>query len=219
MQEYPKIETLYQRDEAHKLTSVLKKPVFADLARWIVTEKVDGTNMRVGKMYGANTVQIGGRTANAQIPADLIQWITQNIPPTKMDGLFEENSSPGTCITLFGEGYGAGIQKGGRYREDKAFILFDVLIECDNSEGQRMAYWQDEATVTEFAQKLGIRRVPILGYWNLEEIVRNVKAGLRSLCAADADALAEGVVGKTLEPLFDRRGKRLILKLKTKDFS
>ncbi len=40
---------------------------------------------------------------------------------------------------------------------------------------------------------------------------------LRAFC--DTGTLAEGVVGKTLEPLFDRRGKRLILKLKTKDFS
>ena len=212
MKTSPKIDTLFGRDDTVKMTAQLRRPVFADISKWIVTEKVDGTNIRVSMAHGADSISINGRSDNAQIHADLVKYLYATLPATKMATLFNEDTVPGTRITLFGEGYGAGIQKGGSYRSDKAFILFDVLIEQGDD-----AWWQDESTVTDFAKRLGIDRVPILGEWSLGEIVERVKAGVPSL-VADGRIFAEGVVGKTREPLFDRRGNRLILKLKTKDF-
>jgi hypothetical protein len=45
------------------------------------------------------------------------------------------------------------------------------------------------------------------------------EAGFVSLAAeAEPDHKAEGIVARPLEPLYDNRGERLILKLKTKDF-
>jgi hypothetical protein len=38
------------------------------------------------------------------------------------------------------------------------------------------------------------------------------------LTSAGSDAQAEGLVGRPLETLFDKRGSRLIVKLKTRDF-
>ena len=212
MKEYPKIDTLFERDEAFKVTEVLRRPVLADIAKWIVTEKIDGTNIRVSMVHGEESINIGGRTDNAQIHADLVRAIYEQMTPAKMAALFQAETVPGTRIIIFGEGYGAGIQKGGAYRQDKGFIAFDVLIEQGED-----AWWQDEACVTDFAARLGVPRVPILGEWHLDEIVAQVKRGITSVAAA-SPLQAEGIVAKTREPLFDRRGKRLILKLKTKDF-
>ncbi len=212
MKPYPKIDTLFVRDEKFKLTDKLRRPVLADIAKWIVTEKVDGTNIRVSMEHSALSIEVGGRTDNAQIPGDLIKNLYEMLPSEKMRKLFNPDSVSSLRITLFGEGYGAGIQKGGYYRDNKSFILFDVLIESDEG-----AWWQDDDTVTEFAERLGIERVPIIGEWPLKEIVKHVKEGIQSR-VAQAASTAEGIVARTREPLFDKRGRRLILKLKTKDF-
>lgn len=213
MKEYSKIDTLFERDENFKVTDRLRRPVLADIRPWIVTEKVDGTNVRVSLTKGEDAIRIGGRTDNARLHADLLRYLYGTFAVEKMAALFTEDSAPGTRITIFGEGYGAGIQKGGAYRPDKGFIAFDVLIEVDDK-----AWWQDDACVTDFAQRLGVPRVPILGEWDLDEIVERVRAGIPSV-AADGRCQAEGIVARPRECLFDKRGNRLILKLKTKDFS
>jgi hypothetical protein len=50
----------------------------------------------------------------------------------------------------------------------------------------------------------------------LEEATRLVAEGVDSRIGSGK---AEGLVGRTSEPLFDSRGHRLIVKLKTKDFT
>ena len=72
------------------------------------------------------------------------------------------------------------------------------------------------------AVKLGIKTVPYLGRWNLETIIDRVRAGIISETALEdsgTSVKSEGIVGRTIEPLFDKRGRRLIIKLKTKDFN
>lgn len=207
MNEYPKIETLYERDANHCVTERLKRPVVATINSWVVTEKVDGTNIRV-HLDAANAVTFGGRTGAAQLNADLVTHLQQTFTPAKL-AMIRRDPEP-VSITLFGEGYGAGIQKGGgAYRQDKGFILFDVQI------AER--WWLDDAAVTEIAAKLGIPRVPILGQMSLSEIRDLVRTGFTSI-VAEGRCHAEGIVARTVEPLFDARGRRLIIKLKTKDW-
>lgn len=215
MRMYPKIETLFERDDEFVvMPDKLKRPVFATINPWVVTEKIDGTNIRVSYSREDGKVVIGGRTDNAQIPADLVKHIYDVITPAGMDGLLLPESHPQTRITLFGEGYGPGIQKGGGdYCANKSFIVFDGLIECGEE-----AYWQDDGVVTAWAAKLGIPRVPVFGEWSLREIVERVRVGVQSVAAAVNPRLAEGIVARPREPLFDKRGQRLILKLKTHDF-
>lgn len=204
--EYPKIETLYERDESFSVTDVLKRPVLASINPWVVTEKVDGTNIRV-HLTETNEVRFGGRSDAAQLPADLLNRLHQDFTPEKMAAL-RLDAEP-VSITLYGEGYGAGIQKGGDYRPDKAFILFDVQIAGK--------FWLKDEAVTEIAEKLGIPRCPILGHWSLAEIRERVQAGIPSI-VAEGRCQMEGIVARPLEPLFDARGHRLIIKLKTKDW-
>lgn len=210
MIEYPKIETLYERGADFSVTDVLRSPVIGTISKWIVTEKVDGTNIRVDLRRGedgTDTVTFGGRTPSAQIHADMIAYLQRTFAVEKMVALRLDGDP--TTITLFGEGYGAGIQRGGGlYRKDKAVILFDVLI------GDR--WWLDYEAVVEIGAKLGVPVVPQLGVWSLDEIRANVP-GLRSVVATE-EREAEGVVARTIETLYDKHGKRLTIKLKASDF-
>lgn len=215
MRLYPKIETLFERDPATFRVDPthLRIPAAAEIAKWSVTEKVDGMNIRIVYVKGEPSIKIGGRSDNAQLPADLIQHIYDTFPREKFEACFKPDTADGTGLVLYGEGYGAGIQKGGYYRSDKAVILFDAAF-C-YGEG---FWWQPEDTVTELAEKFGVPRVPILGRWSLDEIVDFVRPGAYSVIAQQ-QAISEGVVGRTRVPLFDANGRRLIIKLKTVDFT
>ncbi len=129
MNEYHKIQTLFKRDMTTKKKSLIDGqwtlPEFEYLAnnRWIFTEKVDGTNIRV--MFKQGKVMFGGRTDSAQIPSQLVTRLNDRFIP--MAESFQEVFGCDAC--LYGEGYGAKIQKGGdHYRSDQDFVLFDILV-------------------------------------------------------------------------------------------
>lgn len=215
--EYHKIETLFTRDGKFVVTEELRNPVYGAFKKWHVTEKIDGTNIRVTLTEDGKVI-FGGRTDAAQIHADLYRHLSETFTPEKMKAalwLPDEAGEPQpTRAVLYGEGYGAGIQKGGGlYRADKSFRLFDVLVNDK--------WWLDWANVEDVARKLDIKTAPYMGEWTLEDIVTQVKRGIPSAVAMEDGGQvreAEGVIGRTIEPLFDKRGNRIILKLKTSDF-
>jgi hypothetical protein len=206
--EYHKIETLFERDKATFVVdpSKLKASVLSTIRDWDVTEKIDGTNIRV-MLSESGEVSFGGRTNGAQIPADLIQHLIRTFQQDKLKSAMWIDGAPVEAI-LFGEGYGPGIQKGGGlYRSDKSFILFDVLVAGK--------WWLDHDAVNDVAKKLGIDVVPYLGRMTLDQIVELVRNPFLSKIGT---AIAEGVVARPIETLFDKRMERIIIKLKTKDF-
>lgn len=209
MTEYHKIDTLFERDPATFMVdpTKLKAPVLGTIREWDVTEKIDGTNVRV-ILSATGDVSFGGRSDKAQMPADLVQYLVRTFAPdTLKAALWLDPEEPVEAV-LYGEGYGPGIQKGGGlYRADKAFILFDVLVG-----GQ---WWLDREAVEGIARKLNIEAVPYLGRWQLGDIVQAVREPFPSKIGT---AMAEGVVARPIETLFDKRMKRIIIKLKTKDF-
>lgn len=208
MTEYHKIETLFERDEKTFVVKPdqLKSSVLATISSWDVTEKIDGTNIRV--MLDENgEVTFGGRTDNAQLQTDLLQKLYKMFPADKLKEVFWLEGKPTNAI-LYGEGYGAGIQKGGVYRPDKSFILFDVLVANQ--------WWLDWDNVKDVAAKLNLDVVPYLGRMTLDQIIELVKSPFQSKIGT---AVSEGIVARPIEPLFDKRGKRIIIKLKTKDFA
>lgn len=203
---YHKIETLFERGDDFVVDPAkLKKSVLGTINLWDVTEKIDGTNIRV-MLSESGDVQFGGRTDNAQLPADLPMYLFRKFPLEALKATFWLDGKP-VSATLYGEGYGAGIQKGGTYRPDKAFALFDVL--CDSK------WWLDREAVDDVAAKLGTQTVPYLGRATLDEITAKVRNGFQSLIGTGQ---AEGIVARPIETLFDKRGERIIIKLKTKDF-
>ena len=149
---FPKIDTLFKRGETFELLDPLefRNPAMEIISKWVVTEKIDGMNMRVSTIFdtGGPTLAIAGRSDKAQIPGDLTEWIYKNIQPGTMRDLFKEDTPEGTEMVLFGEGYGAGIQKGGYYAKEKKFILFDVALRFPDS--PKVVWLPDEA-VTSFA--------------------------------------------------------------------
>ena len=206
MSEYHKIETLYERDEKTfriKPELILKNRVYGLLKSWRWTEKIDGMNIRV--MWKDGKLIFGGKTDNAQIHADLIKYLYETFDLMKMSQTFPDTPDG---VVLYGEGYGAGIQKGGGlYSPLKKFILFDARV------GD---WWLSQENVNDVAAKLGIDVVPDYGDMTLEDATEFVRQGFPSRIGT---AQAEGLVGRPLEALFDKKGHRLIVKLKTKDFA
>lgn len=167
MKEYHKIHSVYKRDPANNHKTFLEGdfslPEFGFLKDrpWVATEKVDGANIRV--MFDGNTITYGGKTDEAQIPATLITRLNERFLPQREK--FAESFPDGVC--LYGEGYGAKIQKGGgNYRQDQDFCLFDVRV------GE---WWLQREDVEDVAFKLGLDVVPILGTQTLEEWVEVVR--------------------------------------------
>ena len=180
---------------------------------WVWREKVDGTNIRIHittqSTSGWPEVEFGGRTDNAQLPAPLVAVLNQMFNTDEAKGLIMEQFEQSTLqegVILFGEGYGAGIQKGGAYGPVN-FILFDVRI--GNT-------WLMESDVTQVACGLGVNRVPLVGRGPLWSAVNLVKSG--QLVSAWPDVEPEGIVAVPSVPLFDRRGNRIIVKVKGVDY-
>lgn len=208
MKEYPKIQSVFKRNKnTHKfLEGMWSLPEFEFLKDniWTWTEKINGTNIRA-KWWGEtkNIINFGGKTDKAQIYGPLIERLYDMFSVEKMREAFHEPVD--SC--LYGEGYGAKIQKGGgNYRSDVSFILFDVRI------GE---WWLKRVDVEEIAQKLEIDVVPIVGEGTLEEAIDKMRSGFNSIFG---DFAAEGIVLKTKVDLKMRSGQRIITKLKCEDF-
>jgi hypothetical protein len=209
--EYGKIETLYERDEKTFKVRVgaLKNRTYSLLKTWHWTEKVDGTNIRC--IWHEGKLTFGGKTDSAQIHADLIKWLYENVTAEKIRAAFPPELGADVNVVIYGEGYGAGIQKGGGdYSLVKQLIVFDVLVDG--------RWWLNYENVCDVAAKLGLKVVPSFGEMTIEEATEFVRSGFKSRCAVVQSKDAEGLVGRPLETLFDKKGHRLITKIKTKDF-
>jgi hypothetical protein len=210
MDTYHKIQTVFFRDPEtnHKtlLEGTYARPEFEWLANneWVFTEKIHGMNMRVMAHDWQGLVPVvsfGGKTDKANIPGDLIAHLQETFTPEKMGTVFG-----GGDVCLYGEGCGAGINKGGGYYKDKRFVLFDVKID---------EWWLQRENVEDIASKLGIPVAPIIGTGTLPEMVELVRPGIKSTWG---DFEAEGIVARPGADLLDRAGRRVITKLKCKDF-
>lgn len=211
MKQYHKIQTVYFRDPENNHKTLLEgtfaKPEFELLKDidWICTEKIDGTNIRI--MWDGENVRFGGKTDNAQIPTILLG----SLQDTFTNDIMKDCFSDANDVCLYGEGYGKKIQKGGNYLPDRAdFILFDIKI------GN---WWLTIDTNEDIAKKLNIEVVPIIGIWKLEQAIEYVKNGFISTIADNKKYIAEGLVMKPIIELFDRKGERVISKIKYKDFT
>ena len=208
MNEYHKIQTVFKRDMETRNGKTLLEgqwtlPEFEYLAdnTWVFTEKVDGTNIRI--MFRDGAITFGGKTDSAQIPAQLVARLNERFLPMaeKLSEVF------GCDACLYGEGYGAKIQKvGGNYRQDQDFVLFDVRV------GE---WWLQRKDVEDIASKLGIDIVPIIGEGTIYDAIEQAKRGIKSTWG---DFQAEGIVARPKVELKTRNGQRIITKIKCRDF-
>ena len=219
MKEYPKINSIFKRDEeTHKfIMGQWSQPEFEYLQNneWIYTEKINGTNIRVcwyprGPDIGiqisqnpcAPLLEFKGKTDNAQAIKFLWDKLGEIFTIDLMMQVF-----PSADVCLYGEGYGARIQGGGNYIPNGVdFVLFDILI------GH---WWLKRIDIEEIANKLGIRIVPIVGRGSIQDAIYLVQGGLLSRWG---NFKAEGLVLKPAIDLIARNGQRIITKMKWKDF-
>lgn len=218
MLEYPKIETLFDRKEDFSLdTSKPRKAEFTNVRNWAITEKVDGTNVRIGLMPDGS-MEFGGRTETSQMPVPLVKVIQSLVTPEKLQAAFEKDAETGLwpAVVIFAEGYGNGINKGGKYRSDLSIRVFDVNVG---------GFWLEQYNVEDVARKLGLAMVPSLFMYDTlvysESGMRSMFLNNKSIVAsADSsqNSEPEGIVAKAFPMLYDKFGERMIWKLKFSDF-
>ena len=208
--EYCKINTIWKRDEKGKvIIGDWSRPEHEFLGElpWHWTEKIDGTNIRLHQASAGMEVVVGGRTDKADLPPKLVENLDNAgvLDISKWTQLSDKAS--GAPITVYGEGFGAGIQKGGHYQAEKGFIVFDVRVG---------PWWLKHEDVCEVADTLGLPVVPYVGTFNPRVAWTMIASG--DYKSAWPDAPLEGLVGKPLVDLQDRTGDRIIMKVKVKDW-
>lgn len=212
MLEYHKIETVYYRSEdgARKLMPGVWRDLtvsyLSDL-NWEWTEKIDGTNVRV--IWDGYKVEFRGRTDKAELPKHLLDRLTEIFGGDEAEELFEQTFGEKTAV-LYGEGYGKKIQKDGeKYIADGCdFILFDVSV------GD---VWLNRDDVDDVAETFGIESVPVVGRGSLPDAIDYVKTHPQSTIGTQEHEM-EGLVCRPMMELKDKRGNRVIVKIKYKDF-
>lgn len=214
MREYHKIETVFERDtfgSKKLIPGVYRNETVAFLANnhWLFTEKIDGTNIRV--CWDGHQITFRGRTDKAEIPKHLLAKLTEIFLNDATEQLFEQIFGEKEVI-LFGEGYGTKVQKcGDQYRSDVGFILFDVLI-GDIYLARRSASLYN---VESIAKMFGLEIVPVVLVGTIDDAINFVKSEPDSTIGT---AKMEGVVGHPYVEVCDRLGKRVIVKIKVRDF-
>lgn len=176
---------------------------------------------------GGLLFKFDGRTDRAEMPKPLLEKLDEifhhSVRRVALDECFNYLKS-GESIVLYGEGYGAGIQKGGDYGPVD-FILFDVTVE---------GAWLKQSAVEDIAAKLDIKCVPIIGHGNIHDAALMIEQMALGVPSGNVvfgygwkyhrdlwpDKEPEGIV---LAPaydatLFDRHGHRILSKLKLKDY-
>ena len=215
MYKYPKIDNLYTRaiDGTKKLVEgVFNDETVAFLADipWHATEKIDGTN--IGIYWDGHEVHFQGRTERSVIPKHLFEKLVRLFGGETNAQIFEQLFGEKEVV-LYGEGYGHKIQAAGdSYNpNDVNFVLFDIYIPGND-------LWLVRCDMCRIADAFGIYVVPWLGTAPLKDWVEYVKEKNHSLWAADDDYIMEGVVCKPAVELRNKRGERIIVKIKWRDF-
>lgn len=214
---YNKINCLYTRDSKGLLEiGNFCRPEFAYLydKKWLAFEKVDGSNHSY--YWDGHEMQIHGKTESAQIPKFLLEKMQELLPIEKLQEVFpikydENGEEVPFIVRIYGEGYGAKIQKcGGSYiKNDCGFRVFDIKIN---------QYWLDWENVVDICSKLNLEHVEPFGEMTLSEAEDMVVKGFKSPIAENKDLNAEGLVLRPIVQLFDKKHERIMVKIKTCDY-
>lgn len=212
MQQYHKIETLYTRDiqgTKKLIEGTFRNPLveYIQDCEWIFTEKIDGTNIRI--FWDGHKVTFNGRTDNADLHGHLVDRLNELFVNNATEELFEQKFGEKE-VMFIGEGYGAGIQKGGgEYIENKDFILFDVMVDD---------IFLERADIEKIAKAFNLQVVPLIPLKTIKEAVQYVKTKPLSMVGKCIREI-EGVIGVPKVRITDFRGNRVIVKIKVEDFT
>jgi hypothetical protein len=232
MKTYPKIKTLFKRGEDKKVINELQVTDFDNVKNIIVLEKIDGTNAQIVLSINYETLKVNiqfcsreteikekdvmfiANTCCKRLKLDKIaEWYYNNFALDTTTGIVKEQA---TEVRLFGEVYGAGINKGGKYSNEHQFRLFDIQV------GNSFMNWSD---ARQIADKLEIKTAPIVYKGQIDCMLSYefLKYILEDLFKTNIDeqgtgGLAEGLVIRSEPLLLNRFGERVIAKIKRSDF-
>lgn len=214
MMKYPEIVRLERRPEILAVKQV------------VATEKLHGTNFRVHfpaglasiaeVQYGGRNEEFGTAESSTFYGGRPVAWFKSR--PEILQRMHDTFASYGFSeVTVFGEAYGAGVQKGIRYATDDAimFRAFDVAV------GENLVTYD---LFVELCEKAGLPRVPEI--WRGEPSLAAFDALLERPSAegaangvADEANVAEGVVIRANPLLRDVFGQWLVIKHKSEKFA
>jgi len=229
---YPKIDTLFIRDENHKVKPEVRITDFDNIKNIIITEKIDGTNAQILLGINYDTLDVKVRfcsreneiekkdimyiadTCYKKLKIDKIaEWYYNNIALNQKEARIKDNA---TEVRLFGEVYGDKINTGAKYSNTRDFRLFDIQI------GSHFVTYEELCTL---AEGLEIKVVPViyqgplgdlLEYEKLKGFLKNFKT--RIIGEGGTGGLGEGIVIRPEPLLLTRFGERIIVKIKRSDF-
>lgn len=230
--EYPKIDTLYNRLKNGKVDiASLRRPEFELINRWQITEKLNGRNIRV-MLTREGEVTFAGRKDEKhlydQIDDVMLDYLKSIFIPRRMKYIFRKIDKDGSLtkpeVCLYLEGIGSKMASGsGIYCKgiEVSVRLIDAYIK---------PFWIERLLLEEFAKKLGVKCVPVIGY--IDEIPHSrqclediLSSSIVATEAGNFNTRPEGIVARTSPILFSRTktelsevGERIMWKLKFKDF-
>jgi len=223
MNPYGKIFTAWTRDKEDNYKTLVpgnwKLPIFEYLKdnSWNWYEKIDGTNVRVSCINGVviyngrrDLTDRSGNRKEPQFHGNLWDCLRTKFTAEWFGEIFaDESGAMPAEITLYGEGFGAGINGGpvkGHLYGDISFCLFDVMIN---------GLWLLQGDVTDISDRSDTQRAPYVGKGTLEQAIDATRQGFNSKWG---DFQAEGLILRPAVPCFDRFGQRVISKVKCEDF-
>lgn len=185
--QYPKFPHLENLDRV---------PQVLEAETLYITEKLHGFNARFGRT-AEGAFWVGTRN---QLVTDDAQgfttWARQ----------FEDTVSPG--VTIYGEWFGKGVQKGVDYGPEKRFRAFAVRVGAD------LAHPDDAAA---YVANLGIEWVPTI-HGGPHPGMESLEAWRRADTAL-GNGPGEGIVIVPWPPVFDQYGHQVIAKFKAPTFA
>lgn len=208
---YPKIPNIFNRENDNNGKNLIfnnftstELEILSLIPDWEFTEKIDGANIRI--IWDGYRVEIKGRTDKANLPTHQLETLNNLFAGEDNEEIFERLFGDKE-VTLFGEVYGNKVQTNG-YSETTDFTLFDVNIG---------GIWLERQDMISIANEFCIRPVPIVCTGNLYDGIRYVAEGHTTLIPGGT-RIQEGLVGRAPLGLCDRRGNRIIVKIKYRDF-
>lgn len=214
---YEKFSSPFKKDD--KFFNTIEMAQNLPVGTWIKTEKIDGTNIRIiltkpeeGMLQVKREVHIASRKLILNREDKGSNQYLDCLKDVNLHKIEEYFKDVDSTVTIYGEGYGAGVQKGGIYSKEKRFRVFDIRI------GEA---YQDFEYVKKVCLDNQLNLVPIIG--EVREITygecHNSLVKFKETLLKEGDGgKPEGIVYKFEPVLLNKYKERLIFKVKFKDF-
>ena len=218
---YPSIENSYRMGFVQKALTMYPE---LETCKYVIQEKIHGSNFQI-IISKDDSVSYGKRTSSLQ-PTEKFYEYQSVVSKSSIQNLITEikktcpyTNLTNTHITLYGELFGANIQKGISYGQERKILFYDISID-----GSLMApiVLYDLFNLIDAKEYIVPTLDIVSGLKDAMEynIEFNSKAGINNGISTDEENICEGVVIKPYEKIYFLRGNNLFyLKKKNSKFA